>query len=102
MLNSLMLLLKAVVPRMAHHDTSIAEECQTAVRLLLISDAEGKMAREAVQLVADLVRVRKCQCSPAVVRVLLSLDLADAEAPGAGQKPGEGVKLPIDCMVPCQ
>ena len=74
--------LQAVLPRMTHQDPTISSECQKAVRQLLISDAEGKMAREAVQLAADLVRVRKCVCDPAVVRVLLVLDLAEAEPGG--------------------
>lgn len=79
---------QAVVPRMTHHEAGIASECQAAVRQLLISDADGKMAREAVQLVADLVRVRSCQCLPEVVNVLLSLDLGEAEVAHGG-KAGE-------------
>ena len=71
---------QAVVPRMAHHDADVARECQNAVRLLLTTDAQGSVSREAVQLVADLVRVRKCHCPPEVVRVLLCLDLAQAAA----------------------
>ena len=72
--------MQAIVPRMAHHDQDIASECQQAVRMLLLTDASGSMTREAVQLVADLVRVRKCHVPPEVVHVLLSLELAEAEA----------------------
>lgn len=73
---------------MAHHDAGIAAECQQALRMLLLTDASGGMMREAVQLVADLVRVRKCHVPAEVVRVLLSLELAEAEAPGSAQPGG--------------
>ena len=71
---------------MAHHDPATAQECQGALRRLLISDATGLMTREAAQLVADLVKVRKCSCEAAVVRVLLSLDLSEAEVLSRAQQ----------------
>lgn len=80
--------LQAIVPRTAHHDPAIAEECRTAVRRLLISDATGQITKEAAQLVADLVKVRKCVCDPEVVRVLLAVDLSDAELANQHEKPG--------------
>ncbi|EIE19958.1 hypothetical protein COCSUDRAFT_44354 [Coccomyxa subellipsoidea C-169] len=69
--------LQAVVPRMGHRDEAIAAECCGAVGRLLAADAagDGSPARDAVQLVADLVKLRR-----RVVRVLLGLQLSSAVA----------------------
>ncbi|BDA51329.1 Nucleolar complex protein 3 homolog [Coccomyxa sp. Obi] len=74
--------LQAVVPRMAHRDEAIAAECCGAVGRLLAADAagDGSAARDAVQLVADLVKLRRCVVRPEVVRVLLGLQLSSAVA----------------------
>ena len=55
---------QAVVPRMAHRDAHIARECCGALAKLLVADAagDGSRARDAVQLVADLVKRCKCAC----------------------------------------
>ncbi len=52
---------QAVVPRMGHRDEAIAAECYGAVGRLLAADAagDGSPARDAVQLVADLVKLRR-------------------------------------------
>ena len=72
--------LQAIVPRMAHRDMEILGLCCAAVKTVLELDAEGSASREAVQLIADLVKRRKCVCPPAVVSMLLSLQLSEAEA----------------------
>ena len=47
---------------MVHRDEVIAEEARGAVRAVLAADAagDGALSRDAVQLVADLVKRRKC------------------------------------------
>lgn len=67
---------------MAHRDAQVAGECCGAVARLLALDAEGdgSLMREAVQLVADLVRRRKCDVRGDVICVLLGLRLSDAVA----------------------
>eukprot|EP00983_Pelagomonas_calceolata_P106902 1159283-Pelagomonas_calceolata.AAC.3 len=53
-------LLQAVVPRMAASDAEIRNTACSAIRALLASpDTTGKVALEALQLVADLIRRRK-------------------------------------------
>lgn len=51
---------------MGHRDEAIAAECCGAVGRLLVSDAagDGSVARDAVQLVADLVKLRRCLIKP--------------------------------------
>jgi hypothetical protein len=51
---------------MGHRDEAIAAECCGAVGRLLVSDAagDGSVARDAVQLVADLVKLRRCVIRP--------------------------------------
>ena len=72
--------LQAIVPRMAHRDPEISDLCCSAIKAVLELDAEGTASREAVQLIADLVKRRKCVCPPAVVAMLFSLQLSEAEA----------------------
>ena len=73
---------QAVVPRMVHRDEVIAGEASEAVRTVLAADAagDGTLARDAVQLVADLVKRRKCLAPPQTVEVLLGLTLRSAKA----------------------
>ena len=73
---------QAVVPRMVHRDEVIASEACQAVRTLLAADAvgDGTLARDAVQLVADLIKRRKCLAPPQTVEVLLELTLRSAKA----------------------
>ncbi|KAG2485768.1 hypothetical protein HYH03_015482 [Edaphochlamys debaryana] len=73
-------ILQAVVPRMAAHDPETRSMACEAVRALLAAGAEGgddggagKAGLEAVQLVADLVRKRKCVAPPELVRALTVL-----------------------------
>ena len=51
---------------MGHRDEAIAAECCGAVGQLLVTDAagDGSVARDAVQLVADLVKLRRCLIRP--------------------------------------
>ena len=67
---------------MVHRDEIIASEACSAVRTLLATDAagDGNLARDAVQLVADLVKRRKCVAPPETVEVLLGLTLRSAKA----------------------
>jgi len=67
---------------MVHRDPQIAARACSTLRTLLAADAvgDGSLAREAVQLVADLIKRRKCNADPQVVRVLLQLSLNDAVA----------------------
>jgi hypothetical protein len=52
---------------------------------------QGRMALDAVQLIADLVRMRKCCCPPEVVRTLLVLRFTEVRAPvGADAAKGRG------------
>jgi hypothetical protein len=90
----MLLFIQAVVPRMAHRDEQIAAQCCSAVRALLSGEDKsgGATAREAVQLVADLVKRRKCQCSPAVVDALLGIRLAPTDVvqpSGPGSNPSQ-------------
>ncbi|KAG1668841.1 hypothetical protein FOA52_004936 [Chlamydomonas sp. UWO 241] len=66
-------LLQAIVPRMAARDDAMRTMCCDAVRMLLVADVDCGVAKEAVQLVADLVRKRSCACHANVVRVLAVL-----------------------------
>ena len=70
------------MPRMVHRDEVIADEACGAVRAVLAADAagDGALSRDAVQLVADLVKRRKCVAPPQTVEVLLSLALRSARA----------------------
>lgn len=74
-------LLQAVVPNMANKDDQIRGHCCGAVASLLrdaLSSAEaGQAAVEAVQLVADLVKRRKCVAPPEVVGALLELSFPE-------------------------
>lgn len=70
---------QAVVPRMTHRDPVISQLCCAAVKTVLEHDLEGAAAKEAVQLIADLVKKKKCLCPPDVVGILVSLNLREAE-----------------------
>ncbi|GAX79807.1 hypothetical protein CEUSTIGMA_g7247.t1 [Chlamydomonas eustigma] len=72
-------LLQAVVPRMTARDQEIRVLCCSAVKQLLTGDVEGGVALEAVQLVADLVKNRKCDCLPDVVRTLSVLAFTEVK-----------------------
>eukprot|EP00884_Botryococcus_braunii_P002153 jgi/Botrbrau1/11939/Bobra.341_1s0006.1 len=89
-------LLQAVVARMAHKDPQIAALCCGAVRDLLGGHDRtgGAVTREAVQLVADLVRRCHCRCSPSVLESLLVLSLGagDINPPTDIGKKKEGKK----------
>jgi hypothetical protein len=67
---------------MVHRDSVITSEACDAVRAVLAADAagDGALARDAVQLVADLVHRRKCVAPPQTVEVLLGLTLRSARA----------------------
>jgi len=74
-------LLQAVVPNMVNKDEQIREHCCGAVALLLrsaLGSAEaGQAAVEAVQLVADLIKRRKCIAPREVVDALLELSFPE-------------------------
>jgi nucleolar complex protein 3 len=74
-------LLQAVVPNMVNTDEQIREHCCGAVALLLrsaLNSAEaGQAAVEAVQLVADLIKRRKCIAPREVVDALLELSFPE-------------------------
>lgn len=64
---------------MTHRDTAISQLSTAAIKAVLATDVEGAAAREAVQLVADLVKRKRCLCLPGVVEALFSLRLREAE-----------------------
>ena len=64
---------------MTHRDPTISQLCSGAVQNVLANDVEGGAARETVQLIADLVKRKKCACLPAVINALFSLRLREAE-----------------------
>lgn len=80
--------LQALVPLLAHFDGEIRDECCATLRQLLMTDVGGKTSLEAMQLVADLVRKRKCVLSPDVVSSLLVLRFEQVTPTAQG---GEGV-----------
>ncbi|GIL50260.1 hypothetical protein Vafri_6478 [Volvox africanus] len=83
-------ILQAVVPRMASQDPETRSLACEAIRGLLEGEdcgdegGAGKAALEAVQLVADLIRTRKCVAPPEMVRTLSVLRFRDVTRPGQG------------------
>ncbi|GLI63195.1 hypothetical protein VaNZ11_006093 [Volvox africanus] len=83
-------ILQAVVPRMASPDPETRSLACEAVRGLLEGEdcgdegGAGRAALEAVQLVADLIRKRKCVAPPELVRTLSVLRFRDVARPGHG------------------
>jgi hypothetical protein len=77
---------------MAASDEEVGSTAAAAVAELLSPDAVGPAALEAVQLVADLVRRRKCAAPARVVESLLAMRLRDVPRPepdaaGKGKAP---------------
>ena len=70
-------LLQAVVPKMAARDEEMRTMACVAIKDLLRTDVDGGVALEAVQLIADLVKTRKCDCHPDVVRALAVLTFSE-------------------------
>ncbi|KAL0026860.1 hypothetical protein WJX77_007364 [Trebouxia sp. C0004] len=85
-------LLQAVVPLMASKDDQLRQLSCDAIREVLVNDEEGSVAVEAVQLVADLIRRRKCACPAEMVTTLLVLKLKDAEHQSVSKGKKKGVK----------
>lgn len=69
--------LQALVPAAAGGDARMRADACAALATLLRSGRHGAVMLSAVQLVADLVRQRKCVCHPDVVRALLVLQFKD-------------------------
>eukprot|EP00892_Ulva_mutabilis_P009669 jgi/Ulvmu1/7074/UM033_0135.1 len=69
--------LQALVPAAAGGDERMRRDACAALDALLRGGGPGEVALAAVQLVADLVRQRKCACSPDVLRALLVLQFND-------------------------
>ncbi|KAF6266173.1 CBF/Mak21 family-domain-containing protein [Scenedesmus sp. NREL 46B-D3] len=89
-------LLQALVPLMLGPDAQVAAAACDAVRQLLQEDVQGTSSLEAVQLVADLVKTRKCSVPPAVVSCLLVLrfeQVTPVSAGGEGAGGGKAKKL---------
>ncbi|GIL93115.1 hypothetical protein Vretifemale_20565 [Volvox reticuliferus] len=88
-------ILQAVVQRMASLDPETRSLACEAVRGLLEREdcgdegGAGRAALEAVQLVADLIRKRKCVAHPEVVRTLSVLRFRDVARPGQGEDEDE-------------
>ncbi|MEW5302585.1 MAG: hypothetical protein WDW36_005354 [Sanguina aurantia] len=92
-------LLQAIVPRMASGDVLMrGMACDAMRQLLSLSDVTGSVALEAVQLVADLVRRRKCAAPAEVVTSLLGLRfnavrrLPEGKIKKGGKSAGKGKK----------
>jgi hypothetical protein len=71
---------------MAVSDAEVGSAAAGAIRELLSPDALGRPALEALQLVADLVRRRKCAAPARVVEALLVLRLREVAPPSADDK----------------
>ncbi|KAL6761314.1 nucleolar complex-associated protein-domain-containing protein [Haematococcus lacustris] len=96
-------LLQAVVPCMAASDPEVRSQACSAIRSLLAQpETSGKVALEAVQLVADLVRTRRCVCPPQVVQALSVLRFTEVtrrdpaeDGKRAKPTPKKGAKAPV-------
>ena len=69
--------LQVLVPKLAADDARMRACAADSIALLLKRGIHGEIMVEAVQLIADMVRTRKCACHPAAVRCLLVLDFKD-------------------------
>lgn len=78
---------QALVPLMVSADANIARNATAAIQQLLLEDVQCRTALEAVQLVADLVRKRRCVLPASVVQCLLVLRFAAVTPTSQG---GEG------------
>lgn len=75
--NHMHTVLQALVPAAAGGDARMRRDACAALEALLRSGRHGDVMLQAVQLVADLVRQRRCVCDPDVVRALLVLQFKD-------------------------
>ncbi|KAL3685934.1 hypothetical protein R1sor_003956 [Riccia sorocarpa] len=68
-------LLKAVVPRLMSSDDDICKMCSSAIISIFKDFGKhgGEATVEAVQLIADLVKLRNCQLRPEAVQILMYL-----------------------------
>lgn len=85
-------ILRAVVPRTCHVDPGISDLCVSTLREVLRGDVGGRVALEVVQLVADLVRQRKCLCPPRVVQCLAVLRFTEVPPPSKDNEQNKGHK----------
>jgi nucleolar complex protein 3 len=69
--------LQVLVPNLNSSDEQTRQLATSSLQLLLSRDTHGDVMVEAVQLVADMIRSRKCVCHPDAVRCLLVLDFKD-------------------------
>lgn len=69
--------LQALVPAAVALDARMRQDACSALSALLSSGRNEDVMLDAVQLVADLVRQRKCVCSADIVRALLVLQFKD-------------------------
>lgn len=69
--------LQVVVPKLDSPDVRTRAIAADSIRRLLSGVQHGAVQLEAVQLIADLVRAKKCVCHADVARVLLALDFPD-------------------------
>ncbi|KAG2441809.1 hypothetical protein HXX76_003419 [Chlamydomonas incerta] len=88
-------ILQAVVPRMASGDPETRSMACEAVGSLLTGgergdeSGSGRAALEAVQLIADLIKRRKCAVPPEVIRTLSVLRFRDVIRAKAGEDQDE-------------
>lgn len=75
--NYIHIVLQALVPAAAGFDDRMRQDACSALSTLLSSGRNADVMLDAVQLVADLVRQRKCVCSADIVRALLVLQFKD-------------------------
>ena len=66
--------LQAVVQGLAGPEVDTAAMCAAAISQCMQADSDGSLTCEAVQLIADLIRLRACRCLPPAVTVLLSVN----------------------------
>jgi hypothetical protein len=70
-------ILQAVVPKTISPDALMRSDACAAIRTLLARGEHGDVMLDALQLVADLVRSKKCVCHPDAVKALLVLEFKD-------------------------
>jgi hypothetical protein len=81
---------------MAARDDGMRTMCCAAISTLLVADVDCGVSKEAVQLVADLVRKRSCACHADVVRVLAVLTFSQVTR--AEPEEGKKGKKKVRCL----
>jgi nucleolar complex protein 3 len=73
-------LLRALIPRLAADDASVAAMVSAAVTAAIQGDSRGETTLESVQLIADLVKRRACVAPPHAIDALKAVRFDDTLA----------------------